>query len=246
MTSASQGSSDSARQLWFSSPDSLESRRPALTRHRVVAEALAVIGEDGASALSMRNLAARLGVVPAALYRHVRSKEQLCDFVVDGVLSEVDCQGDSAIGWAGQVKVTASRLREVLEHHPGVAALLKTRDPLGPHSLVLAEALLAALAESGLPQLTIAQAFWLVYDYTVGFALSDRTTVNEQRVQDAATRGQLHAFLHELPSARFPVLAALGEQVWADNRSERFSAGLDMILAGLQASADAGLAAESG
>jgi AcrR family transcriptional regulator len=245
MAGASQGTSDSERQLWFSSPDGQESRRTALTRERVVAEALAVIGEDGAGALSMRSLAGRLGVVPAALYRHVRSKEQLCDLVVDGVLAEVDCQVDRAIAWSGQVKVLALGLRSVLERHPGIAALLKTRDPLGPHSLALAEALLTALAGSGLPQREIAQAFWLVYDYTVGFALSDRTTVNEQRVQDAATRSQLHAFFHTLPSSRFPVLAALGEQVWADNRSERFSAGLETILAGLQATAGAPPAADS-
>ncbi|HET9894353.1 MAG TPA: TetR/AcrR family transcriptional regulator [Streptosporangiaceae bacterium] len=239
MAGAPQGTSDSGRQLWFNPPDGQEGRRRALTRERVVAEALTVIGEGGASALSMRNLAARLGVVPAALYRHVRGKEQLCDLVVDGVLAEVDCQGDRGTGWTGQVKALARRLRVVLERHPGIAALLKTRDPLGPHSLALAEALLAALAASGLPRQEVAQAFWLVYDYTVGFALSDRTTVNEQRVRDTATRSKLHAFLRELPSARFPILAALGEQVWADNRGERFEAGLDTILAGLQARADA-------
>ncbi len=245
MAGASQGASDSERLLWFGSPDDQDRRRRVLTRERVVAEALSVIGENGAGALSMRNLAARLGVVPAALYRHVRSKEQLCDLVVDGVLAEVDCQGDRAAAWTGQVRVLALRLRVVLERHPGIAALLKTRDPLGPHSLALAEALLTGLGQSSLSQREIAQAFWLVYDYTVGFALSDRTTVNERRVQDAATRSQLHAFFQALPSSRFPVLAALGEQVWADNRSERFSAGLDTILAGLQAAADAHSAADS-
>ncbi|MGD0376416.1 MAG: helix-turn-helix domain-containing protein, partial [Streptosporangiaceae bacterium] len=73
----------------------------ALTRERVVAEALAVISAEGVDALSMRALAARLGVVPGALYRHVRSKEQLCDLVVDGVLAEVDCQAGRALGWTG-------------------------------------------------------------------------------------------------------------------------------------------------
>src|ERR1022692_3921616 len=83
------------RALWFISPDENETRRRALTRERVVAEALAVISADGVDALSMRALAARLGVVPGALYRHVRSKEQLCDLVVDGVLAEIDCQVDA-------------------------------------------------------------------------------------------------------------------------------------------------------
>ncbi|HEX9515366.1 MAG TPA: TetR/AcrR family transcriptional regulator, partial [Streptosporangiaceae bacterium] len=71
--------------LWFNPPDGQENRRRTLTREQVVAEALTIIGTDGASALSMRGLAARLGVVPGALYRHVRSKEQLCDLAVDEV-----------------------------------------------------------------------------------------------------------------------------------------------------------------
>src|SRR5271166_6192842 len=223
------------RSLWFNPPDDGESSRRALTRERVVAEALAVISTDGAEALSMRALAARLGVVPGALYRHVRSKEQLCDLAVDGVLAEVDTQTSPALGWAERVKVLARRLRAALEDHPGIAALLKTRDPLGPHSLALAEGFLMPLQEAGLAARETAQAFSLVYDYTLGFALSDRTTVNEQRVQDPATRRQLRAFFRSLPADRFPTLAALGEHVWAGNRDQRFAAGLDTLLAGLQA-----------
>jgi AcrR family transcriptional regulator len=229
------GSDADQHALWFSPPDAEESRRRALTRDRVVAEALTVIAADGAATLSMRGLATRLGVVPGALYRHVRSKEQLCDLAVDEVLAEVDTQSGHDPGWAGQVQVLARRLRAALEDHPGIAVLLKTRDPLGPHSLAVAEAFLAALQQAGLPARETAQAFSLIYDYTLGFALSDRTTVNEQRVQDPATRRRLHAFFRSLPADRFPALAALGEHVWSGNRDQRFSAGLDTILAGLQA-----------
>jgi hypothetical protein len=51
----------------------------------------------------------------------------------------------------------------------------------------------------------------------------------------AATLRQLRAFFQSLPARPFPVLAALGEHVWADNHDQRFSAGLDTILAGPQA-----------
>jgi AcrR family transcriptional regulator len=99
----------------------------------------------------MRALATRLGVVPAALYRHVRSKEQLHDLVLDGVLAEVDHQLDHTLAWTEQVSTLTHRLRTVLESHPGIAGLLKTRDPLGPHSLAVAEAFLAPLRAAGLP-----------------------------------------------------------------------------------------------
>jgi Tetracyclin repressor-like, C-terminal domain len=55
-----------------------------------------------------------------------------------------------------------------------------------------------------------------------------------QRVQDTATRNKLHAFLRSLPADRFPTLAALGKHVWRNNRDERFAAGLDTLVAGLE------------
>jgi AcrR family transcriptional regulator len=223
------------RPLWFTPPILEDRRRRTLTRERVVAEALTVISADGMEALSMRALATRLGVVPGALYRHVRSKEQLYDLVLDGVLAEVDCQLDESLSWAEQVGTLAQRLRTVLEDHPGVAGLLKARDPLSPHSLALAEAFLAALRAPGLPDHQTALAFRLVYDYTLGFALSDRTSASEQRIQDAATRAELATFLRSLPADRFPVLATLGEHVWVTDRDQRFSASLDTLINGLQA-----------
>jgi TetR/AcrR family tetracycline transcriptional repressor len=222
-------------QLWFIPPTGEQNRRRTLTREHVVAEALTVISTHGVDALSMRALATRLGVVPGALYRHVRNKQQLYDLVLDGVLAEVDCEVDHHLAWTEQVKVLAHRLRTVLENHPGIAGLLKTRDPLGPHSLALAEAFLAPLDAARLPERETGLAFSLIYDYTLGFALSSPTSVNEQRVQDAATRNKLHTFLRSLPTDRFPTLVALGEHVWLNNRDERFTAGLNTLVAGLDA-----------
>ena len=221
--------------LWFNPPDDGQGGRRALTRERVVAEALAAISSDGAQALSMRGLAGRLGVVPGALYRHVRGKEQLYDLIIDAVLGEVDCRADPALPWASQVTALARRLRTVLENHPGVAALLKTRDPLTPTSLALAEAFLAPLLAAGLAGREAARAFRLIYDYTLGFALADPTSPAEQRLRDTATREQLDAFLRSLPASRFPALAAHGTHAWAGDRDERFASGLDTLMRGIQA-----------
>ena len=224
------------RALWFNPPDNGESSRPALTRERVVAEALTVISTDGAQALSMRALARRLGVVPGALYRHVRSKEQLHDLILDAVLAEVDCRADPALPWIEQAAMLARRLRAVMENHPGIAALLKTRDPLSPASLALAEAFLAPLHAAGLPARKAALAFRLIYDYTLGFALADPASPAEQRLRDRAARQQLHAFLRSLPASSFPTLAAHGTHAWADDRDQRFTSGLDTLIRGIQLS----------
>ena len=224
-----------ARSLWFDPPSDDQGRRPRLTRERVVAEALAVIAEDGAQALTMRSLAARLGVVPGALYHHVGNKQQLHDLLLDGVLAEVDVHLDPSLPWTGQLTLVAHRLRQVLEAHPGVAGILKTRDPLGPHSLALAEAFLSPLQTAGFADREAGLAFFLLVDYTIGFAVSSpRTSVNEQRVRDTAIRTQLHEFFRSLPPDRFPALVALGEHVWVDNRDQRFTAGLQVLVDGLE------------
>jgi AcrR family transcriptional regulator len=221
--------------LWFDLPAQDPDRRNQLTRERVVAEALAVIAEDGVQALTMRRLAGRLGVVPGAVYHHVRNKQQLQDLVLDNVLAEVDVHLDPSLGWTDQLKGLAQRLRRVLEDHPGVAGILKTRDPLGPHSLALAEAFLAPLRAAGFADREAGLAFFSLVDYTIGFAVSDiPTSVNEQRVHDPVTRAQLHQFFRSLPPDRFPALVALGEHVWVDNRDQRFTAGLDALIAGLE------------
>ena len=231
---ASQAGDADTRSLWFNPPGDEESSRRALTRERVVTEALAVVNTDGAQALSMRALARRLGVVPGALYRHVRNKEQLYDLILDAVLAEVDCRTDPALPWIAQVATVSHRLRAVLESHPGIAALLKTRDPVSPASLALAEAFLAPLHAAGLSGHQSALAFRLIYDYTLGFALADPASPAEQRLRDSAARQQLHAFLRSLPASSFPTLAAHGTYAWADDREQRFTSGLDTVICGLQ------------
>lgn len=220
--------------LWLTPPDSPGVPRRTLTRGQVVSEALAIVSAVGAQALTMRGLADRLGVVPGALYRHVRSKEQLQDLVLDAVLGEIDMRADGSLDWAGQVTALAARLRAVLEDHPGIAALLKSRDLISPHSLALAEAFLAPLHQAGLPARQAVLAYRLIYDYTVGFALGDRAAPGEQRLQNAQTSRQLLEFLRSLPADRFPVLAAIGEQVWTSDRDERFTASMNTIITGLR------------
>jgi AcrR family transcriptional regulator len=220
---------------WFNPPGEANTSRRALTRERVVAEGLTVIADVGAQALSMRALAARLGVVPGALYRHVRNKEQLYDLILDAVLAEVDRRLDPGLPPIAQVAALAQRLRSVLEDRPGVAALLKIRDPLSPASLALAEAFLEPLLAAGLPGREAAAAFRLIYDYTLGFAVADPTSPAEERLRDAATREQLQAFLQALPASRFPALAAYGIHAWSADRDQRFGSGLDTLVRGLEA-----------
>ena len=58
--------------------------RPPLERDAIVAGAREMIRDGGLESLSLRRLAARLGVTAAALYAHVRDKEDLLRAVAEG------------------------------------------------------------------------------------------------------------------------------------------------------------------
>ena len=60
------------------------SDRPLLHREAIVAAARDLIVADGLEALSLRRLAARLGVTAPALYAHVRDKQDLLRAVAEG------------------------------------------------------------------------------------------------------------------------------------------------------------------
>ena len=63
--------------------------RGRLTRDRVLDAAVAIADREGLAGLTMRHLAAKLGVAPMALYMHVRSKEELLDGVADRIADDL-------------------------------------------------------------------------------------------------------------------------------------------------------------
>lgn len=67
--------------------------RPAggqgITREAILDAALQLLDEDGDSGLTMRNLAARLGVTPMSLYHHVSDRAGLLRALSDRVYSDV-------------------------------------------------------------------------------------------------------------------------------------------------------------
>ena len=71
-------------------PASAPARKERLNRDRVLRTAVDLADRGGIENLSMRNLAADLGVVPMALYKHVADKEELLDGMVDLVFAEIE------------------------------------------------------------------------------------------------------------------------------------------------------------
>ena len=65
-------------------------RRPRLSRDDIALTALDILDSEGLSALTMRHLAARLGVRAASLYNHVSGYDEIIDLIQDLVNQEID------------------------------------------------------------------------------------------------------------------------------------------------------------
>ena len=79
--------------------------------------AVALADKAGIEALSMRKLAEELGVVPMALYKHVASKEELLDSMVDIVIGEVGPPAGGA-SWKSAIRQRILSARRSLQRHP--------------------------------------------------------------------------------------------------------------------------------
>jgi AcrR family transcriptional regulator len=147
--------------------------RTALTdRATVLRETLALADEQGLAAVSMRAVAARVGVTPMALYRHVGDKSQLLDGVVEQLLTELPLP-DPALPWRARLTAMAAAVRATARRHPDVFPLLLQRPAATPGALRMREGLYRALRDAGVPEAEVPQVERLVSTMVLGFAASE-------------------------------------------------------------------------
>jgi len=207
-----------------------------LTRERILAAALRLVDERGMAALSMRHLAAQLGVDPMALYRHVPSKAAVVAGLVELVFAELRVPPAAGPGedrpWQERVRAFARAYRGVAQAHPHLVLHLVTHaEAAADATLEASEALFAALEAAGLPPRTIVRAADVVVDYVNGVALAEVARPLGQPDDRQALLAQLPAHPPEWATTLRRVFGSLtGDDLRVD-----FEFGLDVLLAGLEA-----------
>ncbi|MCR6711526.1 MAG: TetR/AcrR family transcriptional regulator [Demequina sp.] len=116
----------------------------ALSRSRVIGEAVSLADAVGLDAVSMRALSERLGVVPMALYKHVRNKDELLDEMVDAVVREI--APPPATGqWKADARALLVAARATQHRHPWAWDAIETRGGPTPAALDHMEAMISTL-----------------------------------------------------------------------------------------------------
>ncbi|MFD0516865.1 TetR/AcrR family transcriptional regulator [Paractinoplanes durhamensis] len=129
------------------------SREP-LSRERALAAAVALVDAEGLKALTMRRLAAGLGVEAMSLYHHVPGKEGLLDGLAETVIAEiaaaVGAAGQSG-DWQAQLRQRFLLARDVMLRHPWAPALLGSRPAIPPALFAYYDEIVGTLTAGGFP-----------------------------------------------------------------------------------------------
>ncbi|WP_308294128.1 TetR/AcrR family transcriptional regulator [Streptomyces sp. ST2-7A] len=246
MTTAQSGSGDLSRSmelLWRGKESSGRGPRPGMTLETIVDAAIALADREGLSALSMRRVAADLGVGTMSLYRYVPGKGELLDLMLDRVLTP----GPTGTGppppetvrnWRTMLEFVALGNWQLYMAHPWLLQVNQTRPVLGPNALAGLDFMLEGLTGLGLTDAERVAVVMTLDHYVTGTARTyvlQAVAARETGVSDEEFWGAQEPILDEIMgSGRFPRLAELDPASFSIGGAQALRFGLDSLLDGLE------------
>lgn len=209
--------------------------RPTLNRDRVLDAAIELADQEGLDSLTMRALAARLGVKAMSLYNHVENKADIIDGMLDKVIGTVDLP-DNEMEWKSAIRRTVIATKDVLISHPWAPGLWLSRQSDGQARLQLGDWMLRTLREAGLDRELIYHAYHILESHIVGSTMQAQSF--PYRGEELA--GMARDFIAQLPASEYPDLVDhikehLGPR---EGQMSGFDFALDLILDGLERARD--------
>ncbi|MET7423542.1 TetR/AcrR family transcriptional regulator C-terminal domain-containing protein [Dactylosporangium sp. NPDC005555] len=216
--------------------------RKALSRERVFAAAVTLADEHGIQALTMRRLAADLGVEAMSLYYHLPDKETLLDGVADTVVAEVVAalpEGGAAGPWRDVLRGQFLTARRVMLRHPWAPGLLGTRRTIPASVFGYYDRILGTMVGAGFSYRIAHRALHAFGSMPLGFAQEVFSPAAAGGSMDAeATEAELEALAATMPHLTAMVAAEVHAATdptlgWCDGQVE-FEFTLDLLLDGLE------------
>jgi AcrR family transcriptional regulator len=125
--------------------------KPSLTLDDIVAAAIAIADAEGLATVSMARVAERLGNSTMALYRHVKSKDDLLVIMSDAALERPEPMPEG-IDWRTGLTFWADGVMTAIRRHTWYAKVPISGPPAGPNNLAWFDSALGVLKDTGLPE----------------------------------------------------------------------------------------------
>src|SRR6516162_7874952 len=151
-------------------PSARRARWGTISREDVITAAVEIIRGGGYEEMSIRSLAAELGVAPMSLYRHIRDKDDLLGEVVDRLLAQAWRPSAAEDDWQPWVTEAAARLRHFLVTQPAALHVYLSHPVVSPAAIERMNAMMDVLRRTGLDETTARSAYGALHTYTIGFA----------------------------------------------------------------------------
>ncbi|MGC2192751.1 MAG: TetR/AcrR family transcriptional regulator [Candidatus Dormiibacterota bacterium] len=129
-----------------------------------------LVTSEGYERLTIRNLAAQLGVAPMSIYRHVRDKDDLLDEVVDRLLAQIWRPAAAPDDWRAWVAEAADKLRQFLVTQPAALHVYLQHPVVSQAAVVRMDAVMEILRKAVADEGAARRAYAALHTYTVGFA----------------------------------------------------------------------------
>jgi AcrR family transcriptional regulator len=195
----------------------------------VLAAARDIVIDQGASNLTMRNLADRLGVAPNTIYSHYPNKAALTDAVLDSLLGDVEVPDLQRMSWRKGLVAMMEASRQMLLAHPDLMPLLMSRPMRGPNAMRLGEQTLGLLARGGIEGERAVLALRALLTFTFGWVTLDAPRQADPDLPGREARS-LEAFSNQTENPRTAELAA---PMARRPRSDDFEKSLNWLIDGI-------------
>ncbi|GAA1601017.1 TetR/AcrR family transcriptional regulator [Kribbella sancticallisti] len=137
--------------MWGLRAVSKRGPKPSLTVEDIVRAAIEIADAEGLAAVSMARVAERLGNSTMALYRHVKSKDDLLVVMQDAALERPRPMPDG-VDWRTALVFWADGVMTAVRKHRWYSKLAISGPPAGPNNLAWFDAALGALDGTGLSE----------------------------------------------------------------------------------------------
>jgi|HubBroStandDraft_1064217.scaffolds.fasta_scaffold258368_1 AcrR family transcriptional regulator len=137
---------------WRGDHETRPGPRRSLDMHALAAAGVRLADTSGLTAVSMRTVAAELGVASMALYRYVQSKQELLLLMTDEAIGPPPASPPPRRGWRDQLTAWGHGYRDRLQAHPWIMAVPVEEPPILPYQVQWTEAGLDALAATPLTE----------------------------------------------------------------------------------------------
>jgi AcrR family transcriptional regulator len=142
-----------------------------ISRQQIVDAALRAIRHGGGyEQMTIRSLAADIGVAPMSLYHHVRDKDDLLDEVVDRLLVRAWRPRADEADWKAWTAEAADKLRHFLVTQPAALHVYLRHPVVSPTAIARMEAVMRVLRRAVGDEEAARRAYAAIHTYTIGFA----------------------------------------------------------------------------